>query len=146
MLNFPTFPYCSAAREKSCQTLLRLSPACFFLNYRYLTTGPAWFARGADGAQPGSHGARCLQSIGSVCCATRHAERGCNGHAHLTWKHKISSTSRSKRLEKLIFGFAAFLLLTPGNAVSIPVQLVTRTKHLAAAPYRLPTVFLGGGV
>lgn len=52
-----------------------------------------------------------------------HTEESCNIHAHLTWKHKqISSTSRSKRLEKLIFCFVFFLLLTSGKAVTILLQ------------------------
>lgn len=100
-------------KEISCQMLQRLRPACFFLSAEpaLLNNRPGTVCSGSWQSSATSHRAHCLQSMGSICCATRHTEPGCNVHTHLTWKHKqISSTSRSKRLEEFIFGFIPFLL------------------------------------
>ena len=99
---------------------------------------------GAGRAEPGSSRAHCLQSPGSACRATQQAGRGCSIHAHPAWKHKqISATSRSKRLEELIFGFISFLLVTSGEAVTIPVQPVTRNECLTPAVCMLLCCFGG---
>lgn len=117
------FPTLQQMGQKAARHFQDLAQLVFFLSTELalLKSRPGTVCSGSWQSSPSSYRACCQQSVSSLCCAPQRKA----ATSTLLWKHKqISSTSRSKRLEKLIFGFVFLLLLTSGKAVTILLQLV----------------------